>query len=678
VNHNSLHRFSLHRAEPVSTNTAPVRRAARHPGVIAIAVAALLWGLYGPIYLVYTVNSAIATALAALGLAILVGWGREISLATAGIFGSSVYIFGYYSRPETGHGWPWVPAAVLVIVLAAGVMAGLAMISRRLPGIYLVMLTLGAQVVIENTIFTFGSYSGGIGGADDRGRSMTNKRPGFFGLHISDGFSFFGRHVSGESTFYFFSLFLLAVILMLVTRLRHSPYGLAFLLVGTDRQAASAIGIPAQRIRAAIFATSGALVACGGILACWLYINPPIFLNYQAPYSLVLLAIPVLAGLDSIAFVVLTAVLFQVTPVALEHYRVGSYMIAGLGLLAGAAFGSRGVGGRSRDLTRFLLYGPRRDRTNRGRLDTETLRHNDGLAVDGVTQLGAAQRERALAVLTAWLPQRPPGEIALTASDVKVHIGGVKALDGASIEVPTGRMVGLIGPNGAGKSTLFDVISGLRVPNAGRITLFGTDVTDRQPWDRAKLGMARTFQATRVVPDLTVADNLVAGAYQRIKETPLSWLAGLPSTRAKLRAAEAAAYAAAQLLDVDRYWNERCSTLEFSARRRVEIGRCLLSGPRLLLMDEPAAGLDPASTVALFSLIRRLHAELGLTVLLVEHYVKAVLSTCDYVYVLAEGLILASGSPADVAANPAVQSRYLGTRMLARGISAAATPAAMS
>jgi ABC-type branched-subunit amino acid transport system ATPase component/ABC-type branched-subunit amino acid transport system permease subunit len=669
---------SLHRTEPIATGTAPVRRAARHPGVIAVTATALLWGAFGPDYLVYTVNAGIATALAALGLTVLVGWGREVSLATAGVFGSALYVYGYLTRSDTGKGWLWVPAAIVVMALAAGLMAGIAMISRQLPGIYLVMLTLGAQVLIERTIFTFGNYSGGIGGADDHGRSMENKRPQFFGIDISGDFHLFGHQFSGDDAFYYFSLGLLAVTLVLVTRLRRSPYGLAFLLVGTDRQAASAIGIPAMRLRAAIFATCGALVAMGGILDCWLFINPPIFLNYLAPYSLVLLAIPVLAGLDSVSWVILTAVLFQVTPVALEHYRVGSYMIAGIGLLAGAAFGSRGMGGRARDLTRFLLHGPRRERTNRGRLDTETLRHNDGLATDGVTQISAAERERALAVLTAWLPQRPPGELALTASDVKVHLGGVKALDGASIEVPTGHMIGLIGPNGAGKSTLFDVISGLRVPNAGRITLFGTDVTDRQPWDRAALGMARTFQATRVVPDLTVADNLVAGAYQLIRENPLSWLAGLPATWAKLRAAEEAAYAAAQLLDVDRYWNERCSTLEFSARRRVEIGRCLLSGPRLLLMDEPAAGLDPASTVALFGLIRKLHAELGLTVLLVEHYVKAVLSTCDYVYVLAEGHILASGTPEQIAADPAVQARYLGTRMLARGISKAAAPVALS
>jgi len=662
----------LHRTEPIATGTAPVRRAAQHPGVIAVTAIALLWGAYGQDYLIYTVNAGIATALAALGLTVLVGWGREVSLATAGVFGSAVYIYGYFSRPITGKGWPWVLVALFVMLLAAALMASIAMISRRLPGIYLVMLTLGAQVLIERTIFTFGNYSGGIGGADDLGRSMENKRPQFFGIGISDDFHVLGHRISADGAFYYFSLGLLAVALVLVTRLRRSPYGLAFLLVGTDRQAAAAIGIPAMRLRAVIFATCGALVATGGILACWLFINPPIFLNYTAPYSLVLLAIPVLAGLDSITWVILTAVLFQVTPVALEHYRVGSYMIAGIGLLAGAAFGSRGMGGRARDLTRFLLYGPRRERTNRGRLQTGTLRHNDGLSVDGATQISATDRERALAVLTAWLPQRPPGELALSAHDVKVHIGAVRALDGASIEVPTGHMVGLIGPNGAGKTTLFDVISGLRMPNSGRITLFGSDVTGRQPWDRAALGMSRTFQFARVVPDLTVADNLVAGAYQRIRRNPLGWLAGWPSTWARLRAAEEAAYAAAQLLDIDRYWNERCSTLEFSARRRVEIGRCLLSGPRLLLMDEPAAGLDPASTVALFGLVRKLHAELGLTVLLVEHYVKAVLSNCDYVYVQAEGQILAAGTPEEIAANPAVQSRYLGTRMLARNVPTAA------
>jgi ABC-type branched-subunit amino acid transport system ATPase component len=195
------------------------------------------------------------------------------------------------------------------------------------------------------------------------------------------------------------------------------------------------------------------------------------------------------------------------------------------------------------------------------------------------------------------------------------------------------------------------------------VSLFGTDVSTTPAWDRSKLGLARTFQSTRVMPDLTVGDNLLAGAYQRIGINPLRFLVGDPRAAARLRQAEDAAWAAAQLLDIDRYWNERCGTLEFSARRRAEIGRCLLAGPRLLLLDEPAAGLDPASSVALFSLLKRLHSDLGLTVLLVEHYVKAVLDSCDLVYVLAEGRILADGTPAEVAANEEVRSRYLGTRM---------------
>jgi ABC-type multidrug transport system ATPase subunit len=130
-----------------------------------------------------------------------------------------------------------------------------------------------------------------------------------------------------------------------------------------------------------------------------------------------------------------------------------------------------------------------------------------------------------------------------------------------------------------------------------------------------------------------------------------------------MRDAEEVGYAAARLLGVGKYWDERVGTLEFSARRRIEIARALVAGPRLLLLDEPAAGLDPASSSALFGLVRKLHQDLGLTVLIVEHYVKAVLDTCDLVYVLAEGSVLASGTPAEIAANLEVQDLYLGTRL---------------
>ncbi|GAA0637167.1 hypothetical protein GCM10009547_46870 [Sporichthya brevicatena] len=658
----------LNRPDGRRTTSRPVLTAMSTPGSLVALAVVVLYAVTAPAYKVFTVAGAVPIALTGLGLLVLIGWAREISLATAGIYGSAIYLMGYLTRnPDNGPGanglggvdggdLPWVIAAVAVIAGGALALALVALSSARLPGIYLVVLTLGLQIIIERTIYTYGDLAGGLSGGDIRGNILTIERPGFFGLDLQ-----------GDKAFYFFAWGWLALALVLMVRLRRSPMGLAFHLVGADRQAAAAVGISPLRFRVLAFAVSGALAGAGGIVAAWHLESPPPFPNLLSPYSLVLLAIPVLAGLDSIAFVVLVAVSFQLTPVELEELRISPFILAAVGLLAGAVFGSRGLGGRAADAYRYLLHGGRRTRTARERLDAAVLRGSEGLGAEGdeapIGMLTAEERAAALAVLEAWLPPRPEIANAAEARDVVVSFGAVHALDGASIRIPNESMVGLLGPNGAGKSTLFDVISGVRRPDQGTVSLFGTDVSTQPAWDRAKLGVARTFQTTRVMADLSVGDNLLAGAYQRIGIHPLRFLAGDPRAAARLREAEEAAWAAARLLDIDRYWNERCGTLEFSARRRAEIGRCLLSGPRLLLLDEPAAGLDPASSVALFSLLKRLHADLGLTVLLVEHYVKAVLDSCDLVYVLAEGRILAEGTPAEVAADPEVQARYLGTRM---------------
>ncbi len=658
----------LTRPDVRRTTSRPVLTAMSSPGSVIAVALVLVYAVTAPDYKVFTVAGAVPIALTGLGLLVLIGWAREISLATAGIFGSAIYLMGYLTRnSDSGPGangvggvkggdLPWVLAAIIVIAGCALALALIALSSARLPGIYLVVLTLGLQILIERTIYTYGDLAGGLSGGDMRGNALPIERPYFFGIDIQ-----------GDTAFYFFAWGWLALALVLVVRLRRSPMGLAFHLVGADRQAAAAVGINPLKFRILAFAISGALAGAGGIVSAWHLQSPPVFLNLLSPYSLVLLAIPVLAGLDSIAFVVLVAVSFQLTPVQLESLRISPFILAAFGLLAGAAFGSRGMGGRAADLWRYLMHGGRRTRTARERLDAAVLRSSEGLGAEGgeapIGMLSAADRAAALAVLERWLPPRPEIVNAAEARDVVVTFGAVHALDGASIRVPNQSMVGLLGPNGAGKSTLFDVISGVRRPDAGSVSLFGTDVSTTPAWDRSKLGLARTFQTTRVMTDLTVGDNLLSGAYQRIGMNPLRFLAGDPRAAARMREAENAAWAAAQLLDIDRYWNERAGTLEFSARRRAEIGRCLLAGPRLLLLDEPAAGLDPASSVALFSLLKRLHADLGLTVLLVEHYVKAVLDSCDLVYVLAEGRILAEGTPAEVAANTEVRERYLGTRM---------------
>ncbi len=630
------------------------------PGALAWVGLVIIWGFVGPVHLVFMASSAVPIAIVALGLLVLVGWARDISLATAGLYGSAIYLFGYVTRhpgpdPSGPDGWgmPWVFAGIVIVLGLAATMALVGMISAPLPGVYLIVITLALQVIIERTIFTY-DMAGGLSGGDRQGNALRNPQPTFFGLNIS-----------GDTRFYFFCLGWLAFILMIMVRLRHSPMGLAFHLVGTDRQAAAAVGVNPLRFRIYAFAISGALAGLGGMIAAWLFRGPPGFTSFGAPVSLVLLAIPILAGLDSIAFVAVIAAGFQITPVALEGLRISPYVLAAVGLLGGLALGTRGLGGLAGDGWRYLQHGPRRSRTDRSQVSTASLRASDGLTGEGepLGTLGEVERATALGVLEAWLPVRPDVEFAALADGVVVSFGAVRALDGASIEVPNRAMVGLLGPNGAGKSTLFDVIAGVRRPDEGAVSLFGTDAGSLPAWERARLGVARTFQSTRVMKDLTVRDNLLAGAYQRIAANPLRFLLGDPRAWAQLRAAEEAAWAAAQLLNIDRYWNERAGSLEFSARRRAEIGRCLLAGPRLLLLDEPAAGLDPASSVALFSLLKRLHVDLGLTVLLVEHYVQAVLDTCDLVYVLAEGKVLAVGTPAEIAADPEVRRRYFGSRM---------------
>jgi len=268
---------------------------------------------------------------------------------------------------------------------------------------------------------------------------------------------------------------------------------------------------------------------------------------------------------------------------------------------------------------------------------------------------------RALETLEAYLPAPSDVEVALSAQDISVSFGGLRALTGVSITVPSRHVVGLIGPNGAGKSTLFDVVNGLRTPDEGRVDLFGEDITHTSAWDRAKLGLSRTFQANRVSAELSVIDNLLAGAHQMIPGGVAASILGLGGVRAGERRARAAAGAVVELLDLSEVGNEPVASLDFGKQRRVEIGRSLMSGPRLLLLDEPAAGLDAEEAAHLFGLVRCLEGDLGLTVLLVEHYVRAVLENCDLVYVLNEGRLIAAGSPAEIAVDPEVRAAYLGS-----------------
>jgi branched-chain amino acid transport system ATP-binding protein len=237
--------------------------------------------------------------------------------------------------------------------------------------------------------------------------------------------------------------------------------------------------------------------------------------------------------------------------------------------------------------------------------------------------------------------------------------GGVRAVDGASFAVAPGEVHGLIGPNGAGKTSLLNLVSGFLAPDAGRIALAGRPVAGLPPHRVAALGVARTFQNIRLFPDLSARDNVVVGAHLRRRASLAARLLLLPAARAEERGAREGAERLLERVGLAGQRRVHARHLSYGEQRRVEIARALASDPRLLLLDEPTAGMNPVEVEAVARLIRQVAAE-GRAVLLVEHNVRLVMEVCDRITVLAFGKVIADGPPAEVARDPAVVAAYLG------------------
>jgi len=232
----------------------------------------------------------------------------------------------------------------------------------------------------------------------------------------------------------------------------------------------------------------------------------------------------------------------------------------------------------------------------------------------------------------------------LEVRDLSKAFGGLKAVDKASLDVRAGEIVGLIGPNGAGKTTLFAAIAGFHKPDAGRITLDGQDITGLPPHRICAAGMVRTFQITQPFARITVRENIMVGAYFR--------------TADRRTAAQQAETVAAQVGMADQL-DQQGSDLTVAGRKRLELARALATGPRLLLLDEVMAGLNPTEIGEIVEIIQKVRAR-GVTILLIEHVMQAVTSLAERVYVLNQGRMIAEGTPAAIADNPEVIEAYLG------------------
>jgi len=249
----------------------------------------------------------------------------------------------------------------------------------------------------------------------------------------------------------------------------------------------------------------------------------------------------------------------------------------------------------------------------------------------------------------------------LQVQQLTIRFGGLTAVSQVTFDIAPGQLFGLIGPNGAGKTTCFNMITGVYKPTSGSIRFDGKAITGT-PCNRiAGLGIARTFQNIRLFPALSVLENVVVGGFLRHKTTLTSSLAYLPSAIRETDAMKADAMKLLEVLDLQDVAHVRSADLPYGKQRRLEIARAMATQPKLLLLDEPAAGMNPNEKVDLMNAVKRLRDEHGKTVLVIEHDMRFVMNLCEQIFVLDHGEEIAQGPPEQIRNDPKVIAAYLGT-----------------
>lgn len=256
--------------------------------------------------------------------------------------------------------------------------------------------------------------------------------------------------------------------------------------------------------------------------------------------------------------------------------------------------------------------------------------------------------------------------VIIEGRDLTRRFGGLAAVLHCSLTLNKGDLNGLIGPNGAGKTTVFNLMTGVLAPTSGEIVVAGENLTGRSPWRFAAAGIARTFQNIRLFNELSVTENVMCGAHRRHGEGLVASVLRSGRFLRSERAIAERAEAALELVGLARFRHHRAGDLSYGDQRRVEIARALATEPVALMLDEPAAGLNPTETATLIDLIRRLNAEYGLTILLVEHDMRLVMELCRHIQVLNRGQTIAVGTAAEIQSHPAVIEAYLGVRRRGR------------
>lgn len=647
----------------------PVARQ-RQLGILLLLIAAVLFPLlHNNDADIDSMANAAAYAVLALGLNIVVGFAGLLDLGYAAFFAIGAYTYGiltsFQLQPEWSTFWEPFRLIGLVSKMAAesgsgsvvhftlsfwlalpfaavfaafwGVLFGFP--TLRLRGDYLAIVTLGFGEIVPIVVRNWSSLTNGAAGLN--GVAAPRLLGWSFGVN--------------STPYYYVAMCLVALLIFVSIRLRDSRIGRAWMAIREDEIAAAAMGVDRTKFKLLAFAIGAAFGGMTGVFyVAKLQTATPEMFGF--PVSVMILVMIVFGGIGSVWGVVLGAFILQLLQSwwledltawlnAFGHLVGNRWLeridlvpsielIFGFILVGMMLFRRQGLIPATRPQA-ALTFDQQHAEVRRGGFDDLKLQ-----GLGGDVRTGAA---------------------ALEIRGVSVRFGGLTALNKVDITVPNGGVVAVIGPNGSGKSTLFNVITGLVEATSGSIRFHGEEIMHLPPHEILAKGVARTFQNLRLFPNLTVMENALIGQHARLATGVFGAIARPLGTRMEETAARDWAGEIFAIFGnrLTPRAGQMVSGLSYANRRRVEIARALASRPRILLLDEPTAGMNPAETLELAEQIKSLNA-LGLTVLLIEHKLDVVTTLADTVYVLDHGDVIAHGTPAEVRRNEEVLRAYLG------------------